>query len=140
MKTFLLEIITPEKVAFTDAVDMVNVPSATGTLGILSRHVPLFAKLVEGELKIKRGNEEYFLAIGGGFVEITHDKVMILVTRAVHANQLNEQEIEKAKKAALEVLKQKPSQEAIQTANVLYRQSLVDMQILRRRRKRRHIS
>jgi F-type H+-transporting ATPase subunit epsilon len=135
MSDIHLEIITPEKIAFTDTVDMVTVPSAMGTMGVLHNHVPLFAQLVQGELKIKKGNEEYFLSIGGGFIQITKDKVMILVTRAVHASDLNEQEIIKAKQSALDALKSKPSGEAMALAATLYRQSLVDLAILRKRKK-----
>jgi F-type H+-transporting ATPase subunit epsilon len=130
-----LEIITPEKIAYTDTVEMVTVPSVMGTLGILPKHIPLFAQLIEGELKIKKGNEEFFLSIGGGFIEVTKMKVMILVTRAVHANELNEQEILKAKDRAIEALKSKPTGDAFVSASSLYRQSLVDLKLLRKRKK-----
>ena len=57
MNKILLEIVTPENIVYTDEVDMVVVPSASGTMVILARHTPLFAQLVEGELKIKKENE-----------------------------------------------------------------------------------
>ena len=131
-----LEIVTPERIAYSEAVDMVTVPSVNGTLGILPKHIPLFAQLTEGELKIKKGNDEIFLAIGGGFVEVTKTKVMVLVTRAVNAKQLNESDIAKARRDAEEALKQKPTGKELSTAQALLRQSMVDMQILRRRKHR----
>lgn len=135
MDSFQLEIITPEKIAFTDTVEMVMVPSIMGTLGILPKHVPLFAQLMEGELKIKKAHEEYFLSIGGGFIQVMKEKVIILVTRAVHAHELDEQEILKARQSAKDALLQKPSGEAYISAAALYRQSLVDLRILARRKK-----
>ena len=135
MSTFQLEIITPEAIAYTDMVDMVVVPSQMGNLGILHHHIPLFAALTHGELKIKKGNEEYFLAIGGGYVEVTKEKVMILVTRAVKSTQLNESEILRAKKEAQEALKQKPTGDALVSAQTLLRQSLTDWKLLQRRKK-----
>lgn len=134
MNTLHLEIITPDRIAYTDDVDMVVVPSTMGTIGILPRHVPLFAQLTEGELKIRKGSEEFFLAIGGGFLEVTKAKVSILVTRAIHARELNEQEILKAKKEAEEALTRKPSGKELIAVQTLYRQSLVDLRLLRRRK------
>lgn len=138
MSLLHLEIITPERIAYDEPVDMVVVPSVMGTLGILPRHIPLFAMLIEGELKIKKGNEDYYLAIGGGFIEVTREKVMILVTRAVKAHELNEQEILRAKKEAEEALKSKPAGKDLVLAQAMLRQSLVDMRILRRRKTHVH--
>lgn len=132
---FNLEIVTPEKIAYTDTVSMVSVPGIMGRMGILPKHIPLFALLTEGEVKITKGDDVIFLSIGGGFIEVTHDKVMVLVTRAVHAQELNEQDIIKAKKEAQEALKQKPTGKALAEIQTVYRQSLVDLQILRRRRR-----
>lgn len=133
-----LEIITPEKIAYTDSVDMVTLPSVKGTIGILPRHVPLFAQLTEGEVKIKKGDDEVYLAIGGGFVEIAKTKVMVLVTRAVHAKELNEAEIQKAREAAEIALKAKPTGKDLATYQSMLRQSIIDMQILRRRKRTIH--
>ena len=130
-----LEIITPDRIAYSEEVDMVIVPGVMGTLGILPKHIPLFAQLTEGELKIKRGNEDFFLSIGGGFVEVTKTKVSILVTRAVNSQELNESEIIKAKTEATEALKRKPEGQDLSMARAMLRQSMVDMKVLRRRRR-----
>jgi len=138
MSNLNLEIVTPERIAYTDEVEMVSVPSVLGTMGILPKHIPLFAALTEGEVKIKKGNDEVYLSIGGGFVEVTKSKVIILVTRAVHYKELNEVEIAHAKKEAEEALKQKPTGKELTVAQALLRQSLVDLRILRRRKLRVH--
>lgn len=134
MTMFRLDIITPEHLAFSKDVDMVVAPSTSGTIGILPNHTPLFAQLTEGEVKIKKGKEEYFLSIGGGFIEVAVKKTTILVTRAVHAEKLNEKEILEAKKSAEEALKQKPTGATLETARTLLRSSLVDLKVLRHRR------
>ena len=82
MVSFLLEIITPERIAFTDQVSLVTAPTTSGIVGILPHHEPFFTRLAEGEIKINKGEEEYFLAIGSGFMEVTGEKVVILVTSA----------------------------------------------------------
>ena len=50
----LLEIVTPERLAYRDTVDSVNVPGSDGELGILPHHAPLLAMLGVGELRHER--------------------------------------------------------------------------------------
>jgi F-type H+-transporting ATPase subunit epsilon len=134
MKTFWLEIITPEKVAFSGEVEMVSVPSVEGTLGILANHIPLVAKLTEGELKIVKEGKEDFYSLGGGFLEVTSKKVMILVTKALNADEIDEKKILEAKAAAEEALRQKPKGEALISAQALLRSTLIDLKVKRRRK------
>lgn len=134
ISTLDLTIITPFGVAFSDqAITSVNVPSTEGYLGILPHHTSLFAQLTEGELKITKGGEDIYLAIGGGFMEILNNKVTILVTRAIHADKLNEREILEAQQRAEQLLKEKPTGEVLAEAQSLYRRSLVDLKVIRRK-------
>lgn len=134
-----LEIITPERISFVDAsVTQIKVPTTSGEIGILPHHTSLFSILTSGEVKIVKGSEEVFLAIGGGFIEVHKNKVTILVTRAVHADQINEKETMEAKSRAEELLKQKPTGSALQEAQEMYRRSLLDLRVLRRRFKSSH--
>lgn len=138
--TLQLEIITPEKIAYQDdSIDSVNVPSENGYLGILPHHTSLFAQLTEGELKISKGNEEILLAIGGGFIEVNKNKVTIIVTRAVHATEINEKKVIEAKQRAEQLLKDKPTGEALLEAASLYRRSLLDLKIIRKRLRNRSL-
>lgn len=137
MKQFSLEIITPTGISFsTDLVEALTVPSKDGVLGILPDHVPLFAMLSEGEVKITRKNEDIFMAIGGGFIEVTKNKVKVLVTRAVDSEKINEREAIEAQKRAEDMLKQKPTGDAFLEAQTLYRRALIDLKVLRRRKYR----
>lgn len=136
MNTFLLEIITPERIAFSQEVEMVTAPSATGEIGILPKHVPLFTRLVEGEVKIKTQKDETYLAIGSGFLEITPKKTILLVTSAFHANEINEADMVKAKKSAQEALLSKPEGEALAAAEALIRRSEIALKVLRRHGKK----
>ena len=73
----------------------------------LPRHEALFTSLAEGEIKVEARGKDMFLAIGGGFMEVTPAGVSILVSRSVHADELNEAEIKKAHELAKDVLKNK---------------------------------
>lgn len=136
MNQFPLEIITPDRLAYSDSVDMVTAPTARGIVGILAHHVPLFTRLLEGEVKVTRGKDEYFLAIGGGFMEVTGEGVSILVTRAVHAAELNEADIRKAQERAQEVVKRGVKGDELHTAQALLRRSILEMKVAQRRRPR----
>lgn len=130
-----LEILTPDRKAFIGEVDEVVVPGVNGTMGILPRHVRMFSQLTDGEVKIKKQGEEIFLGIGGGFVEVHNNAVSILVTRAVFAQELEEQEIINARKQAQEILSHKVTEEERRTAQLIFRRSLIDLRLLRRRKK-----
>lgn len=134
MNTFLLEIITPERLAYSDSVNMVTATTASGEVGILPHHVPLFSRLVEGEVKVIKGKDEYYLAIGGGFMEVTRDRVSILVSRAVHSQELNEAEIKKAEVLAQDAVKRGIKGDELLEAQALLRRSLLEMKVLRRKR------
>jgi len=133
MTTFLLEIVTPERIAFSEQVEMVTTPTSSGIIGVLPHHVPLFTRLVEGEVKIARGNTESFLAIGGGFMEVTREKVQILVTEAYHADEINEKEVLEAQKRAKETLLAKPEGIDLKQAQALFHRSTIALKVIRRK-------
>lgn len=133
---FLLEIITPERQAFHEQVDEVRVPTSSGAIGVLAHHVPLFTTLTEGEVKIIVGNKELFLAIGGGFMQVLKDKVAVLVSRAVHADEINEEEIKKAHTAARDAIARRVRGVELHQAQAILRRSIMELKVLRRRRPR----
>jgi len=134
MNSFRLDIITPTRSAFSQEVEHLLVPTPAGYIEVLAHHVALFSALSEGELKITAGNKQYFLAIGGGFMEVTKGMVSVLVSRAAHADELNEAEIKKAQQEAKEALtKYKKGIERAQAQTIL-RRSLLELKVSRHRR------
>jgi len=78
--------------------------------------------------------KEVFLAIGGGFMEVSSDKTTILVTAAYKSEEINEKEVIMAKKKAEEALAAKPSGEALLEAQSLFRRSEIALKVLRRKK------
>ncbi|HEX2221377.1 MAG TPA: F0F1 ATP synthase subunit epsilon [Candidatus Limnocylindria bacterium] len=95
-----LEIVTPERRAYADDVDMVIVPGRNGQLGILPHHTPLISSLGVGELRIKRAGTEESLLISGGFVEVRPDKVVVMADLAEHSEEIDEQRAVDARRRA----------------------------------------
>ncbi len=95
-----LEIVTPERSVFTDAVDMVVVPGVDGQLGILPHHTKLISALGTGELRIKQAGSEQAMLISGGFVEVRPDKVVVMADVAEHSEEIDVARATEARKQA----------------------------------------
>jgi F-type H+-transporting ATPase subunit epsilon len=95
-----LEIVSPERRAFTGEVDEVIVPGIDGQLGILPHHTRLITALGTGELRIKKDGTEQSLLISGGFVEVRPDKVIVMADLAEHSDEIDEARAVEARKRA----------------------------------------
>ena len=95
-----LEIVSPERRAYADDVDMVVVPGIDGQLGILPHHTRLITALGTGELRIKKGGTEESMLISGGFVEVRPDKVVVMADLAEHSDEIDEAKAVEARKRA----------------------------------------
>src|SRR5687768_12544677 len=111
MATLKLEIVTPEAKTYSEDVDMVTLPGVEGEMGIFPMHVPLMTQIVPGEISVRKGGQDFFLAVGEGFVEITGESVSILTDMAVKAGDIDEAKAEEARKRAEARLQEKLSDE-----------------------------
>jgi F-type H+-transporting ATPase subunit epsilon len=130
-----LDIVTPEKKAFSDEIDSVVVPGAEGEMGILKAHAPIVTTLQPGELRYMKNGEEFSLAIGTGIVEVSNDRVSVLTDMALEAAEIDEDAVEKAIERAQKAMTEKdllPEDHA--AAMVLMQKSLAQLHIKRRRR------
>ena len=132
-----LEIVTAEKSIYSDEVDMVVAPGASGELGILPHHASLMTMIDPGELRIKKGEEELSLAISGGFLEVHKDKIIILADTAERAEDIDMAKASQAKKQALELLEAQPKDADLKVAEAALRKSLAEIKAVERRRARR---
>ena len=95
-----LEIVTPERLAFSDTVDSVVVPGVEGELGILPHHAPLLSTLGFGELRIRKGGTEESFAIVGGFVQVRPDKVVVMAETADLSSEIDLERAQEARREA----------------------------------------
>lgn len=129
-----LEVVTAERLVYTDDVDMVVAPGAEGFLGILPRHAPLMSVLNIGELRIKKGAEETELAIGGGFLEVLNDRVTVLADSAERADEIDIARAEEAHQRAQRVLSERRDTESANALEATMRRAQVRLKVARRRR------
>jgi F-type H+-transporting ATPase subunit epsilon len=95
-----IEIVTPEKLAYSDEVDAVILPGSEGELGVLPHHAPLISLLGAGELRVRKGGLEESFAIVGGFVQVLPDKVVVMAETADLAAEIDLERAQEARRAA----------------------------------------
>jgi|TARA_B100001248_G_scaffold13519_1_gene8899 F-type H+-transporting ATPase subunit epsilon len=75
-----VQIITPDKSLYQGQADLITVPGTSGSIGILNHHAPLVSSLKKGEIKIVLNEKEEFFKIEGGVIEVSQNKVIVLVS------------------------------------------------------------
>jgi len=95
-----LDIVTPERLAYSDEVDEVIAPGVDGELGVLPHHAPLLTTLGLGELRIKKAGAEESFAIAGGFLQVRPDRVVVMAETADMAAEIDIQRAEEARREA----------------------------------------
>lgn len=136
MATLKLEIVTPDKLAYSDDVDGVVLPAIEGEIGVLPMHIPLMTTIKPGELIVKKGNTESFLAVGEGFVTIDQTSVKVLTDMAIEWEAIDEHAAEAAVKRAQEAIANKHDLGGEEAAAVqaALAKSLAQLHVKRRRR------
>src|SRR5258707_15355915 len=109
-KTFRLEIVTPERLVFSEDVVSLVAPADRGYLGVLAGHAPLLCTLLPGEIKIRRESGEIRFATSGGFMEVLPKKTSLLCESAEVPEAIDLARAEEARTRAKERLA-KPAQE-----------------------------
>ena len=132
--TLKLEIVTPEKTAYSENVEMVTLPGSEGELGVYPNHVPLLTTLNPGELRVLKGGRETFLAIGEGFVEITASTVSVLTDMALEPAVIDESAAEAAVARAKAAMKDDLGAEEVAAVQASLQKALAQLHVKRRRR------
>jgi F-type H+-transporting ATPase subunit epsilon len=132
--TLRLEIVTPEKTAYAEDVEMVTLPGSEGELGVYPNHVPLLTTLNPGELRVLKGGKETFLAIGEGFVEITAATVSVLTDMALEPSVIDESAAEAAVARAQAAMKDDLGAEEVAAVQASLQKALAQLHVKRRRR------
>jgi F-type H+-transporting ATPase subunit epsilon len=132
-----LEIITAERVVYSEDVDVVVAPGIEGQLGILPHHAPLMTMLQPGELMTRRDNQEESMFVSGGFLEVRGDKVVVLADVAERAEEIDIERAEAAKRRAEERITQFPAHVDHARAEAALLRSMIRLRVAEKSRKRR---
>jgi F-type H+-transporting ATPase subunit epsilon len=137
MAKIRLDIVTAERMVYSEDVDEVIAPGVEGQLGILPHHSPLMTMLSPGELVVKQDGTEVILAVSGGFMEVRPDRVIVLADTAERAEEIDLSRAEEARKRAEVAKAEAPAgAEASLAAEAALQRALTRLKIARRRRER----
>ncbi len=136
MADMKLEIVTAERVVYSEDVSVLVAPGAGGELGILPSHAPLLTTLSPGEIKVTKDGEDTFMAVSGGFLEVIGNRVTILANTAEHADEIDEERAEIALQRAQERVASAASDMDLERALASMRRSAARLGVARRRSRR----
>ena len=133
--TLKLEIVTPEKLVFSEDVELVSLTGADGDMGIYPEHMPLMTQLASGEVIVRKGAQDISLAVGDGFVQVTRERVAILTDMAIKAEDIDEARAEEAVRKAEARLAQKLSDEEAATVQAALAHATAQLKVKQRHKK-----
>ena len=129
-----IEIVTPERLAYSDTVDSVQLPGSEGELGVLPHHAPLISTLGVGELRIRKGGQEESFAIVGGFLQVRPDKVVVLAETADMSSEIDLEKAQEARREAEKALESGYHEGAdLAAARAALQQALLRIRVAERR-------
>lgn len=135
-----LKIVTPERIVFEDTVDSATLMTESGEITVLQNHVPLVTNLRAGEVRLKKGNEEYSLVASTGFLEVRPgNQIIILADTAERAEELELEKIKEAKERAQKLLTETRQADDVAFANAaaLFERELARYRVAMKHHKRR---
>ena len=130
-----LEIVTAERVVYSEEVDVLVAPGVVGELGVLPSHAPLLTIMQPGEIRVDKGDEQTYIAVSGGFLEVIGNKATILADTAERAEEIDEARAEEAVKRAEERIASASSEFDLERALASVRRSQARLKVARRRRR-----
>lgn len=119
-----LEIVTPDRLFFSEEVEMVIVRGIEGDLAILKNRSPITTPLKIGKVRIKQGEEEKIAAVVDGYISVTGNKATIVTEAAEWPDEIDVERAKAAKARAEQILKDKSSDMDIARAELALRRAI----------------
>ena len=131
-----VEVVAAERSVLAEEADEVLAQTVDGQIGILPSHAPLLTLLAPGELVLKRGSQETSVSVGGGFLEVGDDRVVVLADSAERAEEIDVARAEEARRRAAERLAARTAEIDAERARAALARSLARLRIVERTRRR----
>jgi F-type H+-transporting ATPase subunit epsilon len=112
MATIHVDVVSAEGSIFSGEAKFVALPGEEGELGIMPRHTPLITRIKPGAVRILRADndEEEFVFVAGGILEIQPGTVTVLADTAIRGHDLDEAKATEARKLAEEAMRNASSE------------------------------
>jgi F-type H+-transporting ATPase subunit epsilon len=113
-----LEIVTPDRRAYTGEADSVTLPTALGSIGILKGHLPLTSIIEAGEVVVTLNGKTTRLAVDKGFVRVVSDKVSVVTEAAIDETKIDLKTIDQAEERARKAVEAARGQKEIDPVEI----------------------
>src|SRR5476649_1387845 len=135
-KSVRLEFVTPDRAIVHEDVDEVELPGEDGYFGVLPGHAPMLAALKVGEMWYRKGTEKHFAFLADGFAEVLPDRVAVLAQVAEHADDIDAQRADAAKRRAEDRLAKPSADLDSERARISLLRALTRLQVAKHTRPR----
>jgi F-type H+-transporting ATPase subunit epsilon len=141
-KLMAIDIVTPEKKVFEGNIREMIAPGLEGEFGVLPEHAPFATILQPGVVTIfKEDGSQDLIAVSGGYIEVTREKVVLLVETAEFPEELDLAAVKRRKEEKERLLKSKrkgdQDYDAIQASLMSEISRLRAMELLQRKKQKR---
>jgi F-type H+-transporting ATPase subunit epsilon len=138
MSTIHVDVVSAETSIFSGEAKFVALPGENGELGIMPRHTPLITRIKAGAVRIMRAdtNEEEFVFVAGGILEVQPGTVTVLADTAIRGHDLDEAKALEAKKRAEEAMKNAKSDIDLASAQSEFAMMAAQIQAIQKLRKK----
>ncbi len=129
-----LEIVTPDRLVFSETVDEVVLPGIEGYFGVLPGHAPFLSALAPGEVTVRVGGRSRFLSVSGGFVEVLRDRVSVLAEACERAEEIDLERAQQDRDGAENAIRNESSEAKLRRAQERLAKATARIQVQRRAR------
>lgn len=134
-----LEIITPEKVAFSETVEGVVLPTESGEVGVLPGHIPLLTVVTPGKIQVSHEGNLDDIAVDKGFARVLGDTVSVLTEAAIDIEEIDIEEVEAAQKRAEVALQKARTEKEVDPAEIEKLESIIRFSIAQKLTKQKNV-
>ena len=129
--SFLLRVITPDRVFYENQVQMVEFDTTEGEIGVLPGHIPMTVIIRPGILTITEAGGDKEAALHAGFAEILPDRVTILAEIIEWPDEIDEERATAALERAKERLREKASTTDLARAELALQRAVARIEVIR---------
>ncbi|QNO15175.1 F0F1 ATP synthase subunit epsilon [Alkalicella caledoniensis] len=126
---FLFELVTPERKLISEEVDMIIARAVDGDLGIMANHAPLLTPVTISQLLVKNDGLGKLIAVGGGILEVSKEKTVLLADTAELPHEIDVERAEEARQRAEERLAKDKNVIDVKRAEVALRKALTRIDV-----------
>lgn len=130
-KDFQLRIVTPDRIFYEGAVDMVEFNTTEGEIGVLPGHIPLTVIVKPGIITIHEPEETKEAALHSGFAEILPEGITILAEIVEWPDEIDEERAEAARARAEERLQNKDGNIDVLRAQTALLRAMARIEVLK---------